>query len=66
MRNLSIRNYARERRVNLWEVAERLGYSHDSSFSRALRHEFSEEQKEKAFKAIDEIVEEKDERQNIG
>lgn len=31
MHNVDIRQYALEKRVNLWEVSERLGYAHESS-----------------------------------
>ena len=46
MHNIDIRQYALEKRVNLWEVSERLGYSHESSFSRVLRHELTEDKKQ--------------------
>ena len=45
MHNVDIRQYALEKRVNLWEVSEKLGYSHESSFSRLLRHELENEKK---------------------
>lgn len=34
MKNVDIRNYAKEHKVNLWEVSERLGYAHETAFSR--------------------------------
>lgn len=58
MKNLDIRRYAKERRINLWEVSERLGYAHETAFSRILRHELSEEKKAEIFKIIDELAEE--------
>ena len=38
MKNIDIRQYALEKRVKLWEVSEKMGYSHESAFSRLLRH----------------------------
>lgn len=56
MYNGDIRNYAKKNRVNLWEVSERLGYSHESAFSRVLRHELPEDEKVKIMKIIDELA----------
>ena len=56
MKNVDIRNYARERKVNLWEVSERLGYAHETAFSRVLRHELSEEKKAEIRRIIDDLV----------
>lgn len=56
MKNIEIRQYALEKRVNLWEVSEALGYSHESSFSRLLRHELSEEKKEEIKTIIDKLA----------
>ena len=56
MHNIDIRQYALERCVNLWEVSERLGYSHESSFSRVLRHELTEDKKQEIKQIIDKIV----------
>ena len=55
MKNLDIRNYAKEKKVNLWEVSECLGYAHETAFSRVLRHELSEEKKAEIYKIIDEL-----------
>ena len=55
MRNLDIRNYAKEKKVNLWEVSEHLGYAHETAFSRVLRHELTEEKKAEIYKIIDEL-----------
>ena len=55
MKNLDIRNYAKEKKVNLWEVSERLGYAHETAFSRVLRHELTEEKKAEIYKIIDEL-----------
>lgn len=56
MRNFDIRNYAKERKVNLWEVSERLGYAHETAFSRVLRHELSQDMKDKIKAIIDELA----------
>lgn len=55
MKNLDIRQYAKDKNVHLWEVAESLGYAHDSAFSRVLRHELTEETKDKIRKIVDEL-----------
>lgn len=55
MKNLDIRNYAKEKKVNLWEVSEHLGYAHETAFSRVLRHELTEEKKAEIYKIIDEL-----------
>ena len=44
MNNLDIREEARDAGIKLWQIAEKLGIS-DSNFSRQLRHELSEEEK---------------------
>lgn len=44
MRNKEIKEYIKSRNVPMWRVAERLGIA-DSSFSRMLRYEISEEKK---------------------
>lgn len=55
MKNIDIRDYAKEKGVCLWEVSERLGYAHETAFSRVLRHELSEEKKAEIYKIIDEL-----------
>lgn len=55
MKNIDIRQYALEKRVKLWEVSEKMGYSHESAFSRVLRHELTEDKKEEIRKIIDEL-----------
>ncbi len=59
MKNLDIRNYAKEKNVNLWEVSERLGYAHETAFSRVLRHELPKDKKTKIKAIIDELAAEK-------
>lgn len=56
--NQKIRQYAQERKVRLWQVAERLGM-HDSKFSRQLRHELSATETEKIITIIDKLANEK-------
>ncbi len=56
MKNQDIRNYAKKKKVNLWEVSEVLGYSHESNFSRVLRHELSEEKKAEIRDIIDNLA----------
>lgn len=56
MANEAIKNYAREKGVRLWQVAEAVGYE-DFVFSRKLRHEFPEDMTKKCIQAIDAISE---------
>lgn len=56
MKNNDIREYARANGVNLWEVSEKLGYSHESAFSRVLRHELADEKKVEIRQIIDSIA----------
>ena len=56
MQNQEIRFQAQLKGVKLWQVAERLGYSHESCFSRVLRHELDDEQKERIMRIIDDIA----------
>lgn len=55
MKNKDIRNYAKMKGVNLWEVSERLGYAHETAFSRVLRHELPEDKKVEIMTIIDEL-----------
>lgn len=56
MKNLDIRNYAKEHGINLWEVSERLGYAHETAFSRVLRHELPEPKKAEIKAIVDELA----------
>ena len=56
MKNLDIRNYAKENKIKLWEVSEKLGYAHETAFSRVLRHELTNDKKEEIFKIIDNLA----------
>lgn len=55
MCNKDLREYARIRKVKLYEVAEKFGVV-DNTFSRWLRKEFEPERKEKFKAFVDEIV----------
>lgn len=59
--NLKLRNTAREKNVNLWEVAEKFNVA-DTTFARWLRHEFEPDRERQALQFIDEIAKER----NIG
>lgn len=56
MKNLDIREYARRNNINLWQVSEKLGYAHETAFSRVLRHELSSEKKREIRRIIDELA----------
>lgn len=56
MHNVDIKQYALEKCVNLWEISERLGYAHESSFSRLLRHELTKDKKKEIRAIIDELA----------
>ena len=56
MKNQDIRNYAKNKRVNLWQVSEKLGYAHETAFSRVLRHELPCAKKQEIRKIIDELA----------
>ena len=55
MKNNDSRVYANQKGVYLWQVAYRLGIV-DTTFSRKLRRELPEDQKQKIFKIIDELA----------
>ena len=59
MKNIDIRSYASRRGVRLWEIAEKLELQ-DSNFSRKLRKELPEDEKERIKGIIDEIVKERE------
>lgn len=58
MYNREIRETAKASGVMLWEIAERYGIS-DSNFSRKLRRELPEPEKQKIFAIIEQIHSEK-------
>lgn len=56
MTNKLIRERAQEKDVRLWQIAERVGVT-DGNFSRKLRRELPEEERERILRLIDEIAE---------
>lgn len=54
MCNKDIREYARQKKVYLWQIALML-HMNDGNFSRKLRVELSAEKKAEIFKIIDEL-----------
>lgn len=57
MQNVDIRVRAAEKGVKLWEIADKLNIA-DTTFSRKLRFEFSESEKARIMKAINDIASE--------
>lgn len=60
MKNLDVRSYAKDKNVNLWQVSEKMGYAHETAFSRVLRHELPADMKAEIFKIIDDLAEEQE------
>lgn len=58
MHNKEIRDRAKNARIRLWEVAAAYGLS-DGNFSRKLRRELPEGEKEKVLAIIDRLAQEK-------
>ena len=56
MNNKEIRDYAKAKRIKLWQIAAELGLN-DGNFSRKLRFELSAEKKAQIFRIIDELSE---------
>ena len=57
MKNLAIREHAKEKGVKLWQIAERL-YMWESALSRKMRHELPAEEQSRIMCIIDEIAKE--------
>jgi hypothetical protein len=57
MQNVEIREKAAKNNVYLWRIADKIGIT-DCHFSRRLRHEFPQEEKEKILAIIDELAKE--------
>ena len=55
MRNREIKEYIKSKNIPMWRVAECLGIA-DSSFSRMLRYEISEEKKSQIKAIADELA----------
>lgn len=60
MKNVKIREAAKQAGVYLWEIAERFGCN-DGNFSRKLRRELPENEQEKIIAIIAEVAREKKE-----
>ena len=58
MKNKDIKEAAKQVGVRLWQVAEAYGMN-DGNFSRKLRKELSQEEKEKILGIIDRLSQEK-------
>ena len=58
MSNLEIRKKAKDSGVMLWEIAEKYGLS-DTNFSKKLRRELNEQERQKIFSIIETIASEK-------
>ncbi len=54
MNNGEIKKYAAEKKVRIWQIADKLGIA-DYSLSRKLRHELPDEEKVRIINLIDEI-----------
>lgn len=54
-RNQEIKEYIQDKKVPFWMVAERLGIT-DSSFSRLLRYQLSEEKRQEIINITDELA----------
>lgn len=54
MNNLDIKEAIRKASLKHWEVAEKYGL-HEGNFSRKLRHELSESEKNKIFEIINDL-----------
>lgn len=59
MYNKDLRNYAKSKKVYLYQIAELLNVS-ESTFIKKLRKELDDETKKSLFKIIDMIVKERD------
>ena len=57
--NVDIREAAAEAGIWLWQIADALGIT-DATFSRKLRHEFSDQEKQRVLRVIKELSEGKD------
>lgn len=54
MKNMEIKQYAKEKNIRMWEIAEYLKI-HESVLSRKMRHELKEEEKQKIFIIINNL-----------
>lgn len=59
MRNKEIKESLKNANIYQWEAAEVMGIS-ETAFSRNMRHELSEEEKQKIYDAIEELKKQKE------
>ena len=59
MKNIRIREEAKNRNVPLWRIAEANGMA-DYAFSRKLRHELPKDEQEKIIRSIQTLAEQED------
>ena len=64
MRNAEIKNKLKESKIFQWQVASKLGMS-EMTLVRKLRYELSEADKQRIFKAFDELAIEKRNKEDI-
>ena len=57
MFNKKIRTYAKEKNVHLWQIADELNIT-DGNFSRRLRRELPEKEKQQMFGIIEQLAKE--------
>lgn len=57
MKNQDIRKAVQEAGLKLWQIAEKFGMQ-DSNFSRKLRHELSQTDKQRIYGIIEELKKE--------
>ena len=57
MRNAEIKQYFKKKNVPMWRVAEKLGMA-DSSLSRLLRYDISDERKQQILNTVDILADE--------
>ena len=55
LKNGEIRNHAAQKKVRFWRVAERLGIA-DCTLAKRMRHELSEQEKQRVLSIIDKIA----------
>ena len=59
MKNIDIRQAAKNESVRLWQIADALGIN-DATFSRKLRHELTPDDKSKIYAIIAQIAAEQE------
>lgn len=55
MNNKDLRDYAKSKGVKLWQIAEKLNIN-DGNFSRKLRRELPDQEKQKIIMIVDEVA----------